>query len=274
MKNILIAMDFSFQSVQALEHGIGLSNHIGADLHLVHVIKNQLHYHPIFKYQAAAPDVESLNKKFHLLVEKYSQLTDRKIQYTIREGQVYSEICDQASKDNSSLVLMGTHGISGPDERWAGSNTLRVVSISPCPVLTIRKDCSPTKYRKILMPIDTSGESIQKVPYVAEIALSLGAEINLLLVVDKQDSQTIKNIEETTDKVYSFLNNKNIKVSRELKAGMNVANNTLEYARKIKADLITIMTERNENQLNSWIGPYASHIINHSPIPVLNFNPL
>lgn len=274
MKTILVPIDFSEQSVQALEHAIGLSNYMQSDIKLVHVIKTYLHYHPIFGLKVEAPDIDFISDKMKVLVEKYSPLTDRQIEYSIRVGKVYSEICNEATSIDATLISMGSHGLSGFDDRWVGSNTLRVVSLSPCPVLTIRKDCPLSKYKRILLPIDSSGESRQKVPFVAQLASDLGCEVFLLMVAEKSESFTSSQFEEISEQVLDYFVKKGIACSKEVKSGMDLAANTIEYARKNKIDLITIMTERFENQMNSWIGPYASQIINHSPIPVLNFNPL
>lgn len=49
----------------------------------------------------------------------------------------------------------------------------------------------------------------------------------------------------------------------------NTTLSTIEYAEKINADLIVIMTEQEKTLSNIFLGPYAQQMINQSPIPVL-----
>jgi nucleotide-binding universal stress UspA family protein len=46
----------------------------------------------------------------------------------------------------------------------------------------------------------------------------------------------------------------------------------IDYAKSIDADLISIMTEQDNNLSTGIIGPNAQQIVNHSPIPVLSFH--
>ena len=48
---------------------------------------------------------------------------------------------------------------------------------------------------------------------------------------------------------------------------------TIEYANKVNANLISIMTEQETKTSNLWLGPYASQMVNHSPVPVLSIHP-
>ena len=49
----------------------------------------------------------------------------------------------------------------------------------------------------------------------------------------------------------------------------NTTLSTIEYAEKLNADLIVIMTEQEKTLSNIFLGPYAQQMINQSPIPVL-----
>ena len=53
----------------------------------------------------------------------------------------------------------------------------------------------------------------------------------------------------------------------------NITEKTIEYAEHIDANLIAIMTEQEWKARNLLMGPYASQMVNHSPIPVLSIQP-
>lgn len=52
----------------------------------------------------------------------------------------------------------------------------------------------------------------------------------------------------------------------------NITEKTLEYAKKVDANLISIMTEQETTASNLWLGPYAAQMVNHSPVPVLSIH--
>ena len=47
---------------------------------------------------------------------------------------------------------------------------------------------------------------------------------------------------------------------------------TIEYALKVDANLISIMTEQEKTTKNLWLGAYAQQMVNHSPIPVMSIH--
>lgn len=53
----------------------------------------------------------------------------------------------------------------------------------------------------------------------------------------------------------------------------NISENMIDYALKLDANLISIMTEQETSTSNLWMGPYAHQTVNHSPIPVLSIHP-
>ena len=62
-----------------------------------------------------------------------------------------------------SMIVVGTHGTSGFDEKQVGSNTLRIVSESKVPVLSVRENINIGRdLTQILVPIDESFETLQK----------------------------------------------------------------------------------------------------------------
>ena len=71
-----------------------------------------------------------------------------------------------------------------------------------------------------------------------------------------------------------YLEDEGIRYKRDvLECNDNLTLETIDYAKKIKANLISIMTEQETSPFNLLIGPYAQQMVNNSPIPVLSINP-
>ena len=68
---------------------------------------------------------------------------------------------------------MGTHGASGFEKLWVGSNAYRVASAAPCPVITIRETFEKETFSRILVPLDNSKETRQKIPMAIFFAIKI-----------------------------------------------------------------------------------------------------
>ncbi len=272
MSHILVPVDFSKDSINALEHGIVIANELSYDIRLIHVKRKNADYNASFNLNDFDEVlVSGIEDNFESLIKIYRKEIKGDMDYRIREGRIYSEICNQAKYGDAEMIIMGTHGVSGFEEKWVGSNAFRVVSHSICPVITIRYNFPKRLIRKIILPIDETVETRQKVPFVANLALIFKAEVHVIDVRENNKAQTRKILDEYVGQVMSFLKRRRIKCIRDSLKGNNLTDVIIEYALLCDADLIAIMNEHNEHTKHIWLGPYAQQMVNHSPIPVISF---
>jgi nucleotide-binding universal stress UspA family protein len=68
-----------------------------------------------------------------------------------------------------------------------------------------------------------------------------------------------------------------IKVSSEIITGvqskLDVPNTILDYTRKVKGDLIFIMTQKEQTPVQYFLGSVAQQLINQDSVPVLSITP-
>lgn len=76
------------------------------------------------------------------------------------------------------------------------------------------------------------------------------------------------------DQVYEFVMQHDVPCTVEYISGSDVAEDIIKYSKKIKADLILIMTQQEMNWTNMFISSQAQEIINSSEIPVLSVRPI
>ena len=171
------------------------------------------------------------------------------------------------------LVIAGTHGVSGFEEFWIGSNAYRIVTTAPCPVITIRSDFKFKKdINKIVLPIDSSLETRQKLPFSTKIARFFNSEIHVVSLYSTTIKAVRHRVDNYTSQVKKYLEDENVKFSIEAIDAENITNAAVEYAKKIDADIIAIMTEQETTTANLFLGAYAQQMVNHSPIPVLSIH--
>ncbi|MCB0804852.1 MAG: universal stress protein [Bacteroidales bacterium] len=272
MNQILVAIDFSKCSIHALEYAVFMANRIKAGIQLVWV-DNTTSDESIYLSPADGGRKE-ITGSFDELIGKYSPMLEQgEMSYKIRKGKVHIEVANQAKYSDAMLVVAGTHGVTGFEEFWIGSNAYRIVTYAPCPVITIRTQFAfKDNIHKIIVPIDSTLETRQKIPFATRIAKYFDAEIHIVSLY----STTIKAVRQRVDnyskQVEKYLEEENVPFKSAVVEAENITNSTIEYAKSIDADLIAIMTEQETTTANLFLGAYAQQMVNHSPVPVLNIH--
>lgn len=269
MNEIVVAIDFSSCSVNATRVAVHIANALNANLTLINVCK------PCSE-EAVYPDTHDLHykeakKRLEDLKSDFGPLLKNEMKYRIRVGKVYSEIVNEAKYNEAMMIIAGTHGISGFEEYFIGSNAYRLVSLSPCPIITIRTMFQKKEIKKILFPIDSSRDTRQKTNFALEIAQHLGAEIRVLGVYDTGIKEVRKKIKNYVLQVKSFFDNKGIKVSADFAEGKKASGIILDYINIHDFDMVAMMSDQDSSTM--IIGNEAQRIINHSPVPVLSIHP-
>ena len=276
MRRILVAIDFSSDSFNALEHGLLMANSMKTHLRIVHVKKSDEFVIPYNPENGESNKTLPLEEYLATVLNKYQDSYEVEggiFDFKIRKGNVYVEITNQAHYDDSFMIIVGTHGASGFKEYLLGSNAFRVVDKAMCPVLTVRHGFMPEPIRKIVVPLDVTNQTRIKVPFAIDIAMAYGAEIHALGVYETSTKEVVARISQYVDQVCEHITNRGVTVVKETISGTNITDMTIEYAKNIHADMIIIMTEQTERPENIFLGPYPQQMVNHSPIPVLSIHP-
>ena len=272
-KKIVVGIDFSECSLNALEHAVIIAQKAGASLTMVWA--NHLDYSKeIFSLEPENLQDEVKNR-FRELIKHYNrQLPEGRIDYRIDTGKVYKVICNIAKEIDAFLIVVGTHGSSGFEEFWIGSNANRIVSASKLPIITIRAGVSSNiDLKTIVMPFDSTRVTRQKLPITALLAKYFDAEIHILGIYTTKIDNIRYRIQNYVVQTESYLKENGIRFRSVFIESENITDTVLEYAKKENANLIAIMTEQETTTANLWLGPFAAQMVNHSPIPVLSVHP-
>lgn len=270
MKNIVVAVDFSGGSIHALRYAIKIANGTKANVLMVWVDKTS---DPDSVYSVTAENYRGeVVRRFNELIEQFQpELTGGKLDYKLRTGKIYNEIVSFALAKKADLIVTGSHGVSGFEEYWIGSNANRIVANALCPVITVRNGFAiKNTIKKIVMPVDNSTNTLGKLHTTTCLAKQTGAEIHLVTIYSTNLKTMHKRVENFADKAMKYFEKENVSFVREHFQTQNATKTVIDYAKNVDADMITIMTEQDSNQSTGIIGPNAQQIVNHSPIPVLS----
>jgi nucleotide-binding universal stress UspA family protein len=246
-----------------------LANKSKANLQMVWV-DNTTSEEVVFEDSSADDRTEKIGMLKDIQSKHKNSLKGGKLDYKVRKGKVYIEVAQQAKSIGADIVISGTHGVSGFEEFWIGSNAYRIVTHAPCPVVTIRQGFDVTDIERMVLPIDSSQETRQKIPVAVNIAEMFNSEIHILSLYSTPLKSVHKRVDNYALQVKQYLDEHKIKYVSEIKESDNITRSTLDYSESVDAGLIVIMTEQETTTANLFLGPYAQQMINHSTIPVLS----
>lgn len=272
MNPILVAVDFSECSLNALEHALSFANKSESDVYMAWVHRPE-------SVKEIGID-ESLNVeeavayRFKMIIQKFESDFQNTIYYKILNGKVYREIVDFADEIDALMIVTGTHGASGFEEFWVGSNANKIVSSTTLPVVTIRGGIDIARdLKRVILPIDSTSETRQKILFTALLAGLFNAEIHVLSLYSSASKSVKERVDKYTMQMVDYLEEEKISYQVNAIQAENITNATIQYAERVEANLIAIMTEQERSASNILLGPYASQMVNSSPIPVLSIHP-
>lgn len=274
---ILVPIDLSPTSMLAYDHAVFLAQHLKSDLHLIHIketatVNNLLK--GVFKKDdpEAVKDLSLIEKRFAEFKADLESKYSMKVFTKIVEGTVYTQVLNYAKEISASLICIGTHGSKGVENFIGGSNTFRVVNNAKCPVLSIHSNSGSKGIKDIVLPLDSSRDTREKVDDAIYIAKKFNSTIHIVGVSTSSDAQVLNRLKVVTNQVVEYIQKDEIKTTNSFVTGKNLATITLEYAKEKNADLIVIMTEQ-ESSSGFLAGPYSQQMINQSAVPILSVRP-
>ena len=276
---ILVPIDFSEQSLIALEQSYNLAREYNAEITLLHVIEESGMLTKFFSNQQHDDVKKNVQKELDKLAADVTKKVKIVVNTLVAKGSIYEKVAEVAELINATFIVMGTNGDDGKRKRFIGSNALRVVRESVVPVITIKGKHHRKGCKNIVLPLDLSKETREKVTKAIELSkLFGGATIRVVSVLFTTDEFVVNRLTRQLGQVKTFLEKEEIECTAEIIKGIKgeetLAENILEYATKVEGDLIMIMTQQEVDFTQYFIGSSAQEIINHSVIPVLSIRPL
>jgi len=272
MKSIVVGIDFQNQSYAAMKFAVNIASKIGSQIVLVFVNKHDKSK-DIFQ-RPKDRIVEEAELRFKQLIEKYgNQLPKERFVCKVVDGKIGEELDSQASKNRAGMIVIGTHGRTGL-KLFSSSGAFQIVEDTTIPVVTIKDGAHiNTDIKTILVPIDASLESRQKVPFTVKLAKIFNAEIHMLAMYHSKMRVVQDNIILYTKQAAEYLEDMSVDFVVKSVDTDDVVRTTINYSEEIDADIIASMSTQLSSTSNLWKGSFAEQLISRSHIPVLNIQP-
>ena len=297
IQNIVVPIDFSKMSIQAIKTAGGLARRFAASVHLAHVH----HFDYAADFVAPAPPIvpfsfmpyeqdgeRSVARELTALAREYGVSSANC--HVLGGAPPFDEICRLAQQIPADLIVMPTHGYTGLKHVFLGSTAERVVQHSPCPVFVVRPRKGKSKTggtptpHTILVPVDFSGCSRGGLRYAIDLANEFGARIILLhatylgyiyssegtALYDIPALQKVarKNAERQMRQLVRSVNFGGVKFETAFTDGSPVLD-ICAFAKDHNVDLIITSTHGLTGLEHILIGSIAEHVVRHAPCSVL-----
>jgi len=271
-KKILVPIDFSDCSINALKNAINIAKKMDRELLLINaflVPVTHVEFGGATMMGEIAHEMErNIEMQFRRLAKETPELKSVDYEYTMGHGSA-SDLVYAALEDHDILmVVMGTHGAKGIDEILLGSNTYSVIKSTDVPVLVIPENAGVHNFNKIALTSDYKDiDNLKIFDPLIQFADTFHAEIDVIHFSsnDKLSHEEIdmaKNIENHFKKVrHSYHVSE---VSDNFEEAIEA------YINEHNIDLLT-MIPRKHNIFDKLFGEssWTRRMVFHSKTPLL-----
>jgi nucleotide-binding universal stress UspA family protein len=286
LRTIVAPFDFSNASAALLHRLVALAG--GSDLivHLLHVVppasgvgaNTRTPIYPGVRVAAARRQIEEwVAKTFPRRVA---------ITTTVRVGRAADEIVAHAQALSADMIVMSAHVGSSGKNALLRTTTERVVRQSPCPVLVVARDHveafmrAPDEFpfrgcRRILVPVDLSGDARQALAYASMIARENDAKLHLLHCRDKSNPEPHGAASTPEERLTAWLGSQlrwPVKYEATVWSNVPLLNAILQEINLSKIDLVVLPARAGVWFRRHRLWSITDGILRHAPCPVLSVN--
>lgn len=276
MKKILVPVDFSKESSDALDFAIEFNERIKGEIILLHVIELP-HYsfnvegeinwqHPENMLDA------QLVKGAHNYLLKWSDRVAKngqEVKIIMRHGHTFKHISKEISATKADWIVMGSKGSSGLQEVFLGSNAERVIRYSECPVITVKGPSKVSDMKNMVFASDLSEEQDWVALKAKDVQEIFGLNMHLLKVRTPHNFLTLKDAQKQLEDFAkrNYLEDFTVNSIEADYSDQGV----VEFAEEVGAGLIVIGTHGKTGLAHFFGGSRAEDLVNESKIPVVTF---
>ena len=273
--NILVPVDFTSKNKWAITKAIELANTFHCNVHLVHVSAGGLM--PLLPLDMSmlmpsydSADMTNARKKLENLRDIYSNhiCGGGKLEISLLKGNPSQQLADYVQKFEMDLVVVGLARFNLLHRVLSTVSISRLARKTNVPVLTIRSSGLVSHFKKIVLPL-TDNIPLHRIKFATMLARSFKSTVYLVSLRDEQKEQNAANsIMDTALEVIQSLST--IPVQCFWLEGKNLAKSTLEFSKRINADLI-MANPLKEFHMPGWWNRITRKLLSYgSRIPVIS----
>ncbi len=289
-KTILVPLDGSAVSEQALPAAISLARHSGARLHLVQVVSVQEEKERAYMEGVSERVSDELGESvdFCLCEEKTADPL-----FPPSNAEIASALRRYGEAHGIDLVVMSTHGRGALRRAWLGSVADTVIRGSRLPVLLVRpgagEDAIRRAFRHIAVPLDRTESAARVVDHILDLARVEKAAVTLIRIIPPpvlvDAPYWVATVEDSVDAMRDVarrelgplvdrLRAAGVESDAVVEIGPEPSSAILDYVSEHGVDLIAMTSRGRSKWERLLLGSVAERVIHHARVPVLLFPPV
>ncbi|MDN5203985.1 universal stress protein [Fulvivirgaceae bacterium BMA10] len=277
MNRILVPTDFSKISENALDVAIEIAEKFDAEIYFLNVIQRISSTGFSAAGSAVYEDMITDEERFILELHRVNEAKlydiigtkntgDVNVYPMISIDEMEKGITNFIEKYHIDLVVMGTSGENTLMEYFIGNNTERIIRITHCPVLAVRKPTQNFQINNLVLATDLNRKAYGGMSRIKKFMSYFDCKLHLVYVAKKATGS----MAETKERVKAFAEEHQLEDYT-----INVVHNTdlergiLHFAGEVKADIIVTITHGRKGLAHLVFGSISEHLIREANMPVL-----
>jgi nucleotide-binding universal stress UspA family protein len=276
MKKLLVPIDFSESSENALDFAIQLNRTIRGKIVLLHVLElpaGSVNYEGDMTSATAEVIyrkelIQGTSNKLHEwedIVKNAGQEVSIKMEF----GSPYKGIGKEVSEEGADWVIIGSKGASGLKEIFVGSNAERVIRHSTCPVITVKEKTDLYAIKSMVFASDLAADQDGIALKAQKVQELLGLNCHILRVKTPYNYLTEQVAREQLEE-FAERNGFVDYTMNTIEADFS-EDGIIKFAQNIGAGLIVMGTHGRTGIAHMFGGSRAEDVANHSKIPLMTF---
>jgi nucleotide-binding universal stress UspA family protein len=187
-----VPVDFSECAENAIRFAVAIAIRTGAELKLFHSVQVPLQTAEMTAYPISEMEKEAKLRLSEIATEistwlEKSKFRKLRVNYHVSVGFAAEEIAQSADRNNSDLIVMGTHGTGALEGLILGSNSTAVIRRVKCPVLVVPEDADFQGMERIVYATDMHEINEKAIHMLTAFAGHFNSEIHVVHVLTGND---------------------------------------------------------------------------------------
>jgi nucleotide-binding universal stress UspA family protein len=272
MKRILIPTDFSKYADLAIEVGAQIARKNNAEIVLIHMLELPGQTNDAVTGATSIPAIMLFkNKADEILkdIKNRPYLDGIHIKEVVILDNVCKGITTYSNQNDIDLIIMGSHGSSGFEEIFIGTNTEKVVRLSKTPVLVIKNKIDQLEIKNIVFASDFSKEIKKPFLELLKFAGFFDAKLKLVMICTPNNFKSTTAAQKIMKDFVAEFDMPDYSI--ETYNDTNVEKGITNYADTKNADIIALCTHGRTALIHFFNGSISEDLVNHNTRPVITF---
>ncbi len=272
--NILVPTDFSENATKALQLAVGIAEKNNASVIIVHAC------HMPFTDEHMAPSMiqelmDATKLRAELQMTDYvkankQKFNDVQVSAQVIIGFAAETILEVAHQKKVDIIIIGTQGVNGIEDRLFGTVTWNIIKRSDIPVIAIPETTSDLQFKNIMIPFEGTVYDTDIINYLLKFAEKYNAVVHGVHFI--QDASTYNKgvIDKLQNKFRKEIDAE--KLQLHFPAEKNITDGIKKFAARNQVDLISMVTHNHGLFSTIFHMSVTRNIALYAQIPLLAYN--